>query len=64
MYVFFEKVWEVAFFTFLRDIVKPAISVWNLMFQNKDWCKFRPLEFIWLWNVLDSSNKRIQTDRP
>ena len=31
-----KKVWEVEFFIFLIDIVKPTISIWNLMTQNKD----------------------------
>ena len=30
-----EKIWEVEFLIFLRDIAKLKISIWNLMTQNK-----------------------------
>ena len=34
MYLFFVS--EAEFLTFLRDILKPAISIWNLTTQNKN----------------------------
>ena len=35
LYVFFEKVQEVEFLIFLKDITKAAINIRNLMIQNK-----------------------------
>ena len=36
IYLLFHKEWEVEFLTFLKDIVKPTISIWNLVTQNKN----------------------------
>ena len=36
IYIFFDKGIEVEFLIFLIDIVKPTISVWNLMTQSKN----------------------------
>ena len=32
---FLKKVWELELLTFLRHIVKPTISIYNLMTQNE-----------------------------
>ena len=36
MYILFQKGMGVKFLIFLIDMVKPAISIWNLMTQNKN----------------------------
>ena len=36
MYWFFEKVLEKRFLTFLTHIIKPTVSIQNLMTQNKN----------------------------